>query len=430
MSERKYPPGVESHGGYLRISFMYKGVRVREKLSVPDNAKNRNQAAKLRETVIYGIKTGTFDYASMFPASVNLHKFFSVQAPITLNEALSKWLAIKETEVAASTHSVYQNICRTILSYLSGSRMLDSVTVEDILTLRSRLLKGKFFSGRHLNHERTGRSVPFVNGCITLLSSVMKFAHESGYISRNVTLSVSPLKKDKVKPDPLTRDEFYRMIDSLRTRQMKNLWSLAVFTGMRHGELCALSWGDIDTKNRTISVRRNLTSKGYFTVPKTNAGIRKIFLIDAAWESLRDQMELTRMMPESTVSVIKREYGKKETEVLAFVFSPKINATKSESANHYSVKSLPQTWRAALKLAGIKDRKAYQSRHTYACWSLAAGANPNFIASQMGHTNSQMVHNVYGTWMPDNDESQRAILNEKLNDFVPSLPHGVIAMNN
>lgn len=40
----KYPTGVENHGGKLRIWFVYKGVRVRENLGVPDTSKNRRVA--------------------------------------------------------------------------------------------------------------------------------------------------------------------------------------------------------------------------------------------------------------------------------------------------------------------------------------------------------------------------------------------------
>ena len=45
--EMKYPTGVENHGGKLRIWFVYKGVRVRENLGVPDTAKNRRVAGEL-----------------------------------------------------------------------------------------------------------------------------------------------------------------------------------------------------------------------------------------------------------------------------------------------------------------------------------------------------------------------------------------------
>ena len=51
--EMKYPTGVENHGGKLRIWFVYKGVRVRENLGVPDTAKNRRVAGELRASVCY-----------------------------------------------------------------------------------------------------------------------------------------------------------------------------------------------------------------------------------------------------------------------------------------------------------------------------------------------------------------------------------------
>ncbi|NIE70468.1 tyrosine-type recombinase/integrase [Pantoea sp. Acro-807] len=55
---------------------------------------------------------------------------------------------------------------------------------------------------------------------------------------------------------------------------------------------------------------------------------------------------------------------------------------------------MPQTWRAAIKRAGLRHHKAYQSRHTFACLSLSAGANPNDVTAQMGHSDAQMVCRV------------------------------------
>lgn len=49
---------------------------------------------------------------------------------------------------------------------------------------------------------------------------------------------------------------------------MRNLWSLAVYTGMRHGELCGLAREDIDLHAGTIIVKRNLTQTDEFTLPK------------------------------------------------------------------------------------------------------------------------------------------------------------------
>jgi integrase len=49
----------------------------------------------------------------------------------------------------------------------------------------------------------------------------------------------------------------------------------------------------------------------------------------------------------------------------------------------------------------------------------------------MGHASAQMVFNVYGAWMADSSSDQIAMLNQKLSDFAPSMPHGmVIGMEN
>ncbi|EHB7663232.1 hypothetical protein JV483_001047 [Escherichia coli] len=49
------------------------------------------------------------------------------------------------------------------------------------------------------------------------------------------------------------------------------------------------------------------------------------------------------------------------------------------------------------------------SQGFYACWSLTAGAPPNFIARQMENSDAQMVYRVYGSWMAENNQNQVSI---------------------
>lgn len=170
---------------------------------------------------------------------------------------------------------------------------------------------------------------------------------------------------------------------------------------------------------KTITVTRSLTSQGLFTPPKTEAGNNRVIsLVDAAVAALRDQMELTRMLSPTPFEFHTREYGEILKDVKTFVFNPTVNSSYGKPGSYYGADSLGQIWNAALKRAGLRHRKAYQSRHTYACWSLSAGANPNFVASQMGHADAQMVYRVYGTWMTENNSDQLTLMNAKLNDFV------------
>jgi len=427
MAELKYPTGVESHGGFLRIWFMYKGGRVREALGVPDTTKNRKMAGELRGAVVYAIKTGNFDYQNQFPCSPNLKKYGMASKELTISELYEKWMILKETDLSANSTGRYRSRMKSILLILGGSVLASAIRTEDLLRLRSAMLTGVQYPGKGVKTTKVGRSVRTVNGNMSDLGSVMKFGHDNGYLESNPMGNIKPLRKAKASPEPITREEFGRIIAACSHRQIANLWSLAVYTGMRHGEICALAWEDIDLVAGTIKVKRNLTTVHQFTPPKTNAGTREIHLIQPAIDVLRDQAEMTRMSAKTTIEVVSREYGKSEKEDCTFVFNPQVSAVNNRSGNYYSVSSIGQSWGAALRKAGVTHRKAYQSRHTYACWSLSAGANPNFIASQMGHTSAQMVYSVYGTWMNDNNAEQIAMLNQKLGDFAPSMPHKKIS---
>lgn len=80
---------------------------------------------------------------------------------------------------------------------------------------------------------------------------------------------------------------------------------------------------------------------------------------------------------------------------LRFVFVTPNRSGKN--SGYFAKNSFAYTWENGLSKAGLRQRHSYQSRHTYACWSLSAGANPSFIASQMGHENAKMVYEFTGS---------------------------------
>ncbi|WP_438288144.1 tyrosine-type recombinase/integrase [Edwardsiella tarda] len=427
MAEKAYPTGVESHGGKLRIWFNYRGKRVRENLRSPDTPKNRKVAGELRASVCFAIKMGNFDYAASFPDSSNLGRFGLQRKEMTVQQLADKWLELKEMEISANTMSRYQSVIRNMLPRIGENKMVSSVTREELLFARKELLTGYQTLASGKRTPVKGRSVPTVNYYMTIIAGMFQFAADNGYVETNLFRGLSPLKKARPEPDPLTRDEFVRFIDACYHQQTKNLWSLAVYTGVRHGELVALAWEDIDLKVGTMTIRRNCTILGDFTLPKTDAGTdRVIHLIQPAITALKSQAALTRLGKQYQIEVKLREYGRSVFHDCTFVFNPQVVRQSEQVGYHYAVGSINDIWRAALRRAGLKHRKAYQSRHTYACWSLAAGANPSFIASQMGHANAQMVFNVYGAWMEDNNKEQVAMLNQKLTSFAPIVPQRVL----
>lgn len=96
-----------------------------------------------------------------------------------------------------------------------------------------------------------------------------------------------------------------------------------------------------------MAIRRNHTLTKEFTLPEIDAGTnRVIHLTQPAIDVLKNQAEITR---------------------------------SGRAEHHYAIGSVNQIWEGAMRHDGIRYRKAYQSLHTYACWSLTAGANPDFI---------------------------------------------------
>lgn len=423
----KYPTGVENHGGSLRIWFIFNGRRVRENLGVEDNAKNRKVAGEIRTSVCFAIRTGSFDYAAQFPQSPNLRKFNIAPPGITVAELAEKWLALKRMDLTENAMRKYESCIGTATRILGLKRMVDSVTYEDVLNVRKELLTGYQRLGKFQKNRdaKKGRSVRTVNVYMTCMAGMFEFATLNNYITKSPFFSVSPLKKAKSEPNPLTRSEYRRFLDACPSQQIRNLWQLAINTGMRHGEICALAWEDIDTKEWTIKVNRNLAIKDHFTPPKTESGVRVINLTLPAIEALKNQMAFTRMGKQHEITVNLREFGKTRTDECTFVFCPKLTARNGHGGDWYAPGSFGATWNGILRKAGITHRKAYESRHTYACWALSAGANPNFIASQMGHTSAQMVYSVYGKWMSDNNSNQMDILNANFSNDAPQMPHAL-----
>ncbi|HCK7137770.1 putative transposase/integrase [Klebsiella pneumoniae] len=406
------PTGVEIRGNRICVWFMYKGKRCREVLKgwivSPSNIK---KAGNLRAVITSEISMGEFDYGRRFPSSKKAVAINTTLQVSTFHELCELWLKIKETEISANTLKKTKSQIDTIIKIMNGNTMLTAIGYSDILNCRNELLTGETFYSKNKRKNKKGRTVSTVNNYVSLLCSILNFAYMSGFIQHKPFESVKSLRKTRVKPDPLTREEFAALMASERG-QSQNMWKFAVYSGVRHGELAALAWEDVDLDKGVIHVCRNLTANGMFGPPKTAAGNRTIQLLGPALDALKAQHELTAGHPVSTITFHHREYGSSEEQNLRFVFMPR--RRKGEQKPCYSHSSIGSRWEAAVKRAGIRRRNPYHTRHTFACWLLTAGANPSFIANQMGHENAQMVYDVYSTWIEEMNGDQVSMLNSRL----------------
>lgn len=61
-------------------------------------------------------------------------------------------------------------------------------------------------------------------------------------------------------------------------------------------------------------------------------------------------------------------------------------------------------WQPAIRSTGVRYRRPYQTRQTYASMLLSAGEHPMWVAKQMGHSDWTMIVRRYGRWMPSADD--------------------------
>lgn len=410
-----FPTGVELHNGKIRISFTYRGTRCREVLKGwTVTQSNLRKAGNLRAVIVSEIHLGQFDYAARFPESKALAKFSSTKRITTFKELADIFRETKALDVAASSMNSINSSINTLLRVVGENTYIADIKHVDILNYRKKLLTGEVINPGKPYLNKTGRAPSTVNLLMSLLSEMLKLAMRSQFITHEPYKGIAHLKVSRKRPDPLGVDEYQQLISAMPEKH-RLIWIVAVHTGLRHGELCALSWSDVDLVKGEIHVSRNLTDKGLFVPPKTDAGIRTVTLLQPALEALKEQFTVTGHLEKKEICFHHREHGMTERQDIRFVFVPQNTRKKG----HFSKSAISYGWRRGIEKSGIRERHPYQSRHTYACWTLAAGANPSFIASQMGHENAKMVYEVYSRWISDNDNDQVNMLNERMPTTLP-----------
>jgi len=407
-----FPTGVEIRNKKICIWFMFRGKRCREILkgwaNTPANIK---KAGNLRAMIVSEINLGEFDYHQRFPSSDKGHKTVTTVSVRSFAELCELWASVKETEITANTMRKTRFQLETLKHIINGDTPISTIRHSDILNYRKELLNGHTLYLSNPRSNKQGRTVRTVNNYISLLCSLLRFAHHSGFITGKPYEGIKKLQKGKIKPDPLTKQEFEALAKSEKGQSL-NMWTFAFYSGVRHGEVAALAWEDINLENGIVHIRRNLNALGMFGPPKTDAGDRVISLLEPALEALKAQRALTALQPKTEIVYHHREYGAMEYQNLRFVFMPRMRKGKQKA--HYSLSSIGSRFNAAVKRAGIRRRNPYHTRHTFACWLLSAGANPSFIASQMGHENAQMVYEVYAAWIEELNGDQVNMLNKKI----------------
>jgi integrase len=93
----------------------------------------------------------------------------------------------------------------------------------------------------------------------SVLHNALATAVKWGLVARNVCDLVTPPRKARFEIQPFTAEQVQRFLDASRGHKWEALFTLALATGMRQGELLGLKWQGINFSTGTLQVRRVLT---------------------------------------------------------------------------------------------------------------------------------------------------------------------------
>lgn len=282
-----------------------------------------------------------------------------------------------ETRLKPATIYTKQNIIDKLILPYFNDMPLNNITPSTIRTWQNELIQND------KNYSQT-----YLRTVHTLLVAIFNFAMKYYDLKENpcsICGSIGSMKTEK-EMTIWTLDQFKTFIEAEKDNIMYyTAFNVLFYTGLRIGELLALTWGDIDFDNQTISINKSLqvlNGVTYITSPKTRKSIRTITIFpnlvrilqdykSACYEPLND----SRLFPIAKSKVL-RELRKKA-----------------------KAQELPQI-------------RLHDLRHSHASLLIELGFSPLAIADRLGHESVQTTLNVYSHLYPNKQDELAQKLQE------------------
>ena len=247
-----------------------------------------------------------------------------------------------------------------------GERRMNEITVADVRTWQNHLIQ-------------QGYAPTYLRTIHNHLSTIFNFAVRYYNLQENPCAKAGCIGKNHAEEMKIwTKEEFQRFSDCLMDKRLSWLsFQFLFWTGMRIGELLALTFDDVDLTARTITINKSyqrLHGEDVITPPKTPKSNRVISIPPFLAEDIQDYIQSL------------------------YVYE------KADRLLPVTKNFLENEMRRGAKLSGVKKIRIHDTRHSHASLLIELGFSPKEIAERLGHENVETTLNTYSHLYPDRQE--------------------------
>ncbi|MBQ4483268.1 MAG: site-specific integrase [Lachnospiraceae bacterium] len=286
----------------------------------------------------------------------------SCSSGIRFDKLVEYYFENLENRVRKSTYINKSYIIKDKILPYFGERITDSITPADIRRWQDDLI-------------RRGYADTYLHTIQEQLSAIFNYAVKYYDLPKNPCVAAGSMGKGFASEMEIwTIEEFYLFIESMRDRPAAFIAFMILFwTGLRLGEMLALTISDIDLERRTLRVNKSLQHiQGFdiITEPKTPKSNRIISI----------------------------------PEVLALELSAYMDSLSNPSSDTrlvlLSKNLLEKLFKRGIRKTGVKDIHIHCLRHSHTAIIASLGASPVEAAERLGHENVHTTLNIYTHVLP------------------------------
>lgn len=309
---------------------------------------------------------------------------------VTMEQLLNAWIIDKELHLKKSTLLKYKTIITTHIVPAIGNVEIKELDADTI----NKLLADKMKSGRKEGNKELSNS--YIKTMSIILSSALNYAVISG-LCDPLRGKISKPSVPKAKIIVLSKEDQYNLEKNISPSNSTTELGIiiALNTGLRIGELCALRWGDIDMTNNIIHVKHSVIRVAADSPVNSNKKTKLIIDTPKSEHSIRD-IPITQKLQhylKSCIPVDNRNY------------------ILSNSTIFLSPRTFEYRFHKVLEECDIDSFNFHILRHTFATRCIECNVDIKTLSEIMGHSNVNITLNNYVHPSFDDKRSQLEKLN-------------------